>query len=479
MSTELKVGVVVLIAIGVFAFFIIRIQETGMFKAGEGYQVRAQFNSIAGLADDAPVRLAGVQVGNVVRIELTDDGRAEVTMVLDPKIQLHQDAAASVASLGLLGEKYLQVTAGSLQAPIVPRGGLIQGGTPVSLDQMVAVLNGIAGDVQQTTQSLSNVFGTEAGQTRMERILQNLEDFSADLGSLVDTNQQAVGATLDNVQSMTGGLKDSLPPLVAQLQSLVQELSNFVESNESPIAKSAANLEGFTDSLGRSSAELEEIMSKVNRGDGTISRLINEPNTINKANAALDRIDDSLNSFDTFFNRVGQTQFTFSLRSEFYEETDDAKNYFGVRMGLGPGGNRGFIFQAVDDNVGTFDVTKITTEKFGSRGELLDRQLERRSVLDEGFLFSALLAQRSGHWQLRGGLLESEAGGGVDYFAGRNDLWRLTFEAWDFGRDDNPHLKLRGQYRVFDRLFVTGGWDDLASDAHRQFFIGGGYSFRR
>lgn len=477
MSTELKVGVLVVIAIVVFAFFVVRIEDRVWFEPETAYRVRAVFEDIAGLEPDSPVRLAGVRVGKVGNIDLTEDGRAEVTMQLDPGVRLRQDSVASVASLGLLGEKYLQLTSGSPEAEVVPDGGLIRGGRPVSIDQAVTVMNEIAADVQETTESLSNVFGTEAGENRMQRILENIEGFSSDLRGLVRTNRENLDATLTNVEDLTGALSASLPRMVSDIRTLVEDLSGLVASNEEKLGSASENLQRMTERLDRSAAELEEVIAKINRGDGTVAQVINEPETVNKLNAALDTVDDTLAAADTFFKRVGQAQFAFSLRSEFYEESESTKNYFGIRVGLGPRGDRAFIFEAVDDNVGRLDATTITTEVFGPGGELLDRQVQRRLIREEDFVFSALLAQRRGNWQLRGGLLESEAGGGIDYFAA-DDRWRFTFEAWDFGRDPDPHLKLRGQYQLFERLFVTAGWDDLLSDEFRQFFFGAGYSFR-
>lgn len=479
MSTELKVGAVVLIAIGVLAFFILQIEEGVFFRAEEGYEVRIVFDSIAGLAVDSEVRLAGVRVGRVTDIELTEDGQAEVAIRLrDPEIRLRQDAVASVASAGLLGEKYLELTAGSPGQEIVPSGGYIRSGPAVSIDQMVAVMNGIAADFRDTTESINNVFGTEAGEARMQRILDNLERMSAEAELMVAGNRDAVNATMGNVEDLTARLNETLPAVVDETRTLIADIDGLVEGNEERVGAALDELRSLLSSLDRSAATLEDIVGKVNRGDGTVGRLINEPETFDKVNNALDTIDDSLSSFDTFFNRVGQTQFSFSLRSEFYEQDRATKNYFGVRFGLGPAGDRGFILQLVDDNVGAPDVTEVTTEIFDADGDLAESTTERRTVRAQDFLVSALLAQRFGRLQLRGGLMESEVGGGIDLFAGDRDRWRFSAEAWDFGREPDPHLKFRVAYSILDRLFLTAGYDDLLSEELRQFYFGGGYQFR-
>jgi phospholipid/cholesterol/gamma-HCH transport system substrate-binding protein len=477
MSTELKVGIVVLVAIGVLGYFIINMEEVGWFESQEAYEVRVLFDSIAGIAVDAPVRLAGVRVGRVSGVDLSDEGQALVTLRLNPEVRLRDSAVATVASMGMLGEKYVELTAGELGSPEVANGGFITAGAPVSIDQMVVVMNNIASNAQEITESLTNVFGTEAGEARMQRILDNLETFTADMGSLVQANRATIDATTGNIEDLTAALADSLPPMVEEMRALVADLTTLVDDNESRFGETAVNLRDVTESFQRSAGQLEEIMSKINTGDGTMARLLNEPETVEKMNQALDTVDDSLNAFDTFFNRVGQARFSFSLHSEYYIDGEATKNYFGFRLGLGQRNNRALILGLVDDNIGAIDVQNSTIDRFNADGQLINTIYERKTVSAQGFRFSALLAGRFGGWQFRGGLMENSVGGGADYYFG-NDRWRLSLEAWDFGREPEPHLKFGGRFTFFERLFIILGYDDILSEDLRQVYVGAGFTFK-
>ena len=479
MSNELKVGVVVLIAISVAGYFIMQINDLPLFGAPEAaYSVRVRFDTVSGVAPDAPVLVAGLRVGRIARIILTDEGQAEVTLrIEDPNVVLRSDATASVASLGVLGEKYLELTAGSLASPVVPDGGLIQPGAAVSIDQMVVVMNGIAANVQETTQALSNVFGSEAGETRMQAILQNTEQVTRDISAIVAINRDTIATSMGNVEELTAGLAESLPAMVEDMRALVLEANALLTANESNIGGAVEDVRDLIGSLDRSAVQLEEIMQKVNSGDGTMSQLINTSDTIDKANAALDTIDDSLAAFDTFFNRVGQTQFSFGLRSEWYASDEATKNYFGFRLGLGASGDRRFILELVDDNVGLPEVTTTVTEELDQDGNVIDVTIERMLARSDAFKLSAQFAAQFDSWQFRGGLIESEAGVGIDYVPG-SGRFRLTLEGWDFGRNPDPHIKFGGSFNVYDRMFVIVGGDDLLSTDFRQFFIGGGFRFR-
>ena len=169
--------------------------------------------------------------------------------------------------------------------------------------------------------------------------------------------------------------------------------------------------------------------------------------------------------------------FSFSLRSEYYVDSEATKNYFGFRLGLGQRNNRALILGLVDDNIGALAVENSITDRFNSQGELINTIYERKTISSQGFRFSALLAGRFGGWQFRGGLMENSVGGGADYYFG-SDRWRLTFEAWDFGRDPEPHLKFGGSFTFFERLFIVLGYDDILSEDLRQVYVGAGFTFK-
>lgn len=79
----------------------------------DGIAVSAQFGRIDGLAVGGPVRMAGLDIGEVVSVALTDERRAYVTMVIsDPSIEIPVDSAAVIETDGLFGEKYVEIHPG-------------------------------------------------------------------------------------------------------------------------------------------------------------------------------------------------------------------------------------------------------------------------------------------------------------------------------------------------------------------------------
>lgn len=487
MSTEIKVGVLVIVAILAMAYFVVRIDNIGLFGEDEGYTVYVDFENAAGLAVDDPVLLAGVRVGRVAGIALTPDGRARVALRLRREIELREDATAVVGSSGMLGDRILDLRPGTVGLAVIPEGGTIAGGEPVSIDQMVTVVSSIARNLESTTATISRVLGSEAGEASLRDILSNIQSLTERMDRMVAENRPGIDSTigrldstLANLEGLTGDLRDGLPALVQEMRQVSTDISAVIIDNRDNLGGASDNLRTMTERLDRSAAELEELIAKMNRGEGTVGQLVNESETVERLNEALDSVDDALAAADTFFRRVGEARFSFEWRSEFYERIESTKNYFGLRLEFGEvDSGRAFEVHLIDDNIGGFTERNILTETFDpDSGDFLFATLQRQLIREQGFRFNAVLVQRIKSFQIRGGIMESQAGLGLDFFA-LNDRVRFSGEIWDLGRDPDPHAKLRLQWNIAGRFFLTGGWDDFLRDELRSVYVGGGYSFRQ
>src|SRR5688572_5360051 len=186
MTSAAKVGIVMLIALAVLGYFVLRIEDINLSRSRTTRVVKAVFEDVAGLDDESAVRIAGVRKGHVTSIKVLPDGRAEVTMKVDDDVPLHTNAQAKVANLGLLGEKYIELDPGSQQAPPLPEGDVtLKGIQPASFDDITEQVSTIAEDVKAITASMRSVMGTDQGQQRLEEIVENVRLVTADMRLLV------------------------------------------------------------------------------------------------------------------------------------------------------------------------------------------------------------------------------------------------------------------------------------------------------
>jgi phospholipid/cholesterol/gamma-HCH transport system substrate-binding protein len=131
-ATEVLVGGGVLAA--ALAFGIYAVQSTGFSLRTEGYPLTASFRSLEGVNVGTDVRLAGVKVGTVTSMELNPDTfRADATMIIREGVAIPDDSAVVVASEGLLGGNYVEISPGGSPFPFAPGDEILDTQGAVSL----------------------------------------------------------------------------------------------------------------------------------------------------------------------------------------------------------------------------------------------------------------------------------------------------------------------------------------------------------
>jgi len=204
MSTAAKVGAFFLLALALTGILIWNIED---LKLGRklGKTVSMQFDDVAGLKEKADVRVAGVLVGRVARIRLVG-GRAVVDVELEKDVDLHQGASADIATLGMLGENYIELIPGSPSAPKLPDGTILKGREGVSLDSVSRLARDIEVDLRDVTGNLTKSLGGQRGQERIEAVVDNMVKLSQSLRQLIDTNRAGIDATTNNFREFSSNL---------------------------------------------------------------------------------------------------------------------------------------------------------------------------------------------------------------------------------------------------------------------------------
>ncbi|HKB81287.1 MAG TPA: MlaD family protein, partial [Thermoanaerobaculia bacterium] len=265
-----------LIILAVLGYFILKIEDVRVSREGGARKVEAVFDSVAGLDNKSPVRVAGVRVGKVTDIKLRPDGKAQVTMEIESDVQLHDNATARVANLGLLGEKYVELEPGTQNAPQVPpdKTIVLQGTQPASIDQVTNQVSAIATDVKAITESLRAVMAGPEGQQRLQDIVENIRQVTVQMRELVAANRTNVDATMTNIRAISADLRTSIPQLTASIEKVADNLNGTLGENRE-------NLHGVVDNLRKLSADLDTtannlnaITGQVKSGQGTVGKLL-------------------------------------------------------------------------------------------------------------------------------------------------------------------------------------------------------------
>jgi len=466
MSREARVGIFVLLGLIVLTFFTFRVSKWGLI-AEKGYRLTVDFDTAAGLEPKSDVKMAGVPIGKVEEIQLVGN-RARLILRIQKEIRIPIDSVATIQTQGLLGEKYVEILPGKDAQRNLPAGGQIANTqNPTNLDELVRKLGGIGDDVKKFTESLSDTFGTEEGKQALADILRDVRATTATLRTVVQGNEQRFDRILANVDRLSADLSDMSSMNKEDVRVTIANLRAFSHTLKTETPALVAKLEKMSEGMGgldNTLASAGKVMAKIDRGEGTLGKLVND----NTAHTAL---TDTLEGINKFVRKTEQLKTFIDYRLEWQQEPSEFKHYVNLR--LQPAADKYYAIGVVDDPRGRLESSTSTVTVNGTPTTITEERFENK------LKFSALIARRFSGLTVKGGVIESTGGLGMDYELLKDRL-TVGADAWDFSRKDlPPHLKLYGNYDIFKNLFVTGGVDDvLASERNlRTLFLGFGIKF--
>ena len=181
---ELKVGVFILVGIAILFLIVFSMGDINLSK--KGYRITAVFNFASGIGPGAPVRLAGVGIGKVdgIRISYSEgDKKTKARLIawIQDDARIEKDAVVTINTLGLLGEKYLEIFPGTNGTPLLKNNDAIVGRDPVPMEKVTENLATLSESVRTIVERLKNGEGTIGKLLTEEKIYNDLEAFVADI----------------------------------------------------------------------------------------------------------------------------------------------------------------------------------------------------------------------------------------------------------------------------------------------------------
>jgi len=285
--TELRVGLVVIASLVILAITILYIGSTGGSPWAATYHVKALMSDVNGLKPGAPVRVGGVEVGTVTKVDFAPEGSGmvEVDMRLDRRVRsrVTTQSGVTLGALGLLGEKAVDITPSTKGVPIED-GGLLAG---VAEDPF----KGLLSDASDSTTHLKKILsrmdageGTIGKALRDEELYARMVDVSLRLQHVMDKLESPAGplGRLVNDQEMSRQLASAvkgIDSIVARVDEGKGSLG--VLSRDDEIAR---DLKSLTRSL-------NDIAGQLKRGEGSAGRLLNDDSLYKRVDGLSSRLD--------------------------------------------------------------------------------------------------------------------------------------------------------------------------------------------
>ncbi len=270
LSNEVKVGITVFLAFTVAIIGFRFMRDVPIFR--QSMEISTTFDRADGISNGSLVYIKGVRVGSVNRIQLTRDNNVSVSMRIDTDIPIPDNSTARLTSLGIVEGKSIVIDLGT------------SGRYLVSGDQ-------IAGMYEETMMEVLGQKGEELGDDVSNAIFE-LNQFLRQLNATLDDDTRAsLDQTLRSTQEVTGtvaeilqGKKDEIDQAIVSGSQMISQLDTLVTENRPRVDSLMASLEENVNELARVRAEVEtatanlnNILEKIDHGEGTLGKLINDP----------------------------------------------------------------------------------------------------------------------------------------------------------------------------------------------------------
>jgi phospholipid/cholesterol/gamma-HCH transport system substrate-binding protein len=283
--SELKIGVVSLVALGLTGLLVVAVGGAGGFS-WQRYGLKTMFDNVQGLKSGALVRVAGVEVGKVTAVRLAGSGvEVELSIKKENQGRVTSDSRASIGSMSLLGEPLIDVSPASTGTPLKDGDTILSTKPPVQIADVAASAKD---GVEQATALLKDIRsgkGTIGKLFTDEELYKEFNDFIA--------SANAVTASITHGKGTLGKLTNdpkAYDELNASLASL-QEVTRRINAGEGSLGQLLKD-DRLAKSLTSTSASLDQASARLNRGDNTAGKLLTERELYDRLNSTANRLDE-------------------------------------------------------------------------------------------------------------------------------------------------------------------------------------------
>jgi phospholipid/cholesterol/gamma-HCH transport system substrate-binding protein len=338
----------VIIGLAIFALGIFFISgQEGFFR--RRYKLKAYVTEAAGLRQGAQVSLAGVAVGSVERIEISpyaESARAvEIVMRVARAYQheIRADSRASIETVGLLGDSYINITRGSPGQEVIADGGVLKTSEEADVKRVVQNANDVFINLRVLSSQLNDISGQiqsgkgSVGKLVYDQTLYNRLNKTTDtvdrMVTRVDQGQGTLGKLMadETLYNNTVATIDRLNKAIDDMQHGPGSLAKFV--SDPSVYNNVNHLVTQANSL----------VDNINQGQGTLGKLAKDPQLYNRLNETFDHLDalstrmdqgqgtlGKLSTDPTLFNNLSQS--SQSLRDFLTEFRKSPKKYLTVKV---------------------------------------------------------------------------------------------------------------------------------------------------
>lgn len=341
--------------VGIFVGVCLALFGVGLFLIGSGkqlftksFKVYADFSKITGIQTGGKVRVAGMDAGTVTRIEVPSrpDGKFRIHFRIVEKLHpiVRQDSVATIQTDGLLGNKYLQIDAGSAGSEPAPNDSMIGSKEPFEWGDLIEEITGV----------VKQVNGIMAGvKEQLVATLSQLEGTAKSANTLIDSANPQVKSILASADKISANLTEIIKG-IQEGRGTVGALFKDKELYAS-VKRSVDTAESAVENIRDSSASAKRIISKVEKSD-----IVPEvQRTIQNLQQITQQVKDAVDKFQSASGEGGVGEnFQRALADTHEAMSDLSDNTEALK--------HNFLFRGFFNKRGFFDLGALTTPEYKS-----------------------------------------------------------------------------------------------------------------
>jgi phospholipid/cholesterol/gamma-HCH transport system substrate-binding protein len=427
----LKVGLLTLVAMASVVVMSLKITQN---QSGFGKHVQYQtiLKDASGIFEKTPIKVAGINAGRIKKIEL-EGSQAKIIFEMLEEIKITSSAKMKIKSVGLLGDKFIDMDLGSQIGERLPEGSTIitEGGE--GLDTLAKDAGEVLREVKEIASTIKEALRDKEGKNLIREIVNNINDMTASLKRITTGNEDKISKIIDDVEAVAAQLAHETDRY--QKDSLMGDL---------------AKLGPILDKVDSTVTDLKIIVSDVKDGKGTVGKLLRD-------DAVVDQVSQTLSSVNRLVNRINNIESDVGLSTGANTKIGSDTRF---DIDIYPAPERFFRLGIVTNEFGP-EIDK-ETETITRTDGGTETKTETRKINKSGVRFNFQIGRRIQRFGLRAGLIESTGGVGADYYFPDYGI-RTGLELFDYQKEAGPNLRLMTEVKIWNVLFARVAGEDLIS----------------
>ena len=466
------------------------------FNSGD-QEVKIRFDYVGGLLKNAPVHMYGVEIGKVTAVELVGNA-VEVTAQMHKEVLIREGYQVRIDILGLVGEKYVEITNGPIVNPVT-KDDPLRGTSPISIGHVLMKADAITSRALKTMDSVQNFIDTnereihvgvvelkdfileakgilrktmsdvdvlltrvnrlteaaesDVGQTiaglktfveklnsDREEIGSSIRDATDDLHQLVTRTAPTVEESVGNLQKVSEDLRSSMGKTSQHIADLSESASQLMAQLGEITSSSNHKLQAGLDDFGRSAAALNELADKIN---GLVAEIENGQGTLGKLitdEGGYRRLDEAMVAGKRAAEDVSDITRNINRKLRFFEAIHTKKEY-----------------ELSYDRLSSSLQNQLKFSLTGFEPNLYAAGL---SVREDKLSYDLQVGRRFGDFTPWVGSIRSKSSIGIDYWPFSRRLG-ISLEAIDV-TDKQPEWDMDIAFKLFGGWYFVFGARDLA-----------------